>query len=142
MGLEVTNNGPVIISPAEAYRGYKINHDRELRVGFGEYCEVVDRYSDNTMRPRTEPAISLYPTGNVNGTVVFFNLLTRRTIRRDQFTVLPMSSLVISSLNQLSTEKGVVPISLEPLRLSTDDTTSYLDQTIPVSNTLSDNVSC
>jgi hypothetical protein len=51
------------ISPSEAFLGCKMNMARDLRVGFGDYCEVFDPYSDNTMRPRTQAAIALGPTG-------------------------------------------------------------------------------
>ena len=51
--------GLLHLSPVEAFRGRKIDFHKDLRVGFGEYCEVVDRSADNTMRPRTQAAISL-----------------------------------------------------------------------------------
>ena len=40
--------GIINLSPVEAFRGRKIDFNKDLRVGFGEYCEVVDRSANNT----------------------------------------------------------------------------------------------
>ena len=89
------------ISPAEAFRGRKIDYKRDCRVGFGEYYEITDRTADNSMRPRTEAAISVFPTGNVSGSVRFFTLASHSFVTRGHFTVLPMTNLVIKELNTL-----------------------------------------
>jgi hypothetical protein len=87
------------ISPSEAFRGRKIDYKRDLRLGFGEYCEVFDPRSDNSMRPRTQAAISLMPSGNTSGSVKFLSLATGKTIIRDQFTSLPCTDIVIKQMN-------------------------------------------
>ena len=61
--------GPIGVAPTELFSGRKIDAKLDLRVGFGDYCECVDPYSDNTMRPRTQAAIALYPLGNLTGSV-------------------------------------------------------------------------
>jgi hypothetical protein len=51
--------GFVNVSPAEAFKGRKVNYNKDLRIGCGEYFEVFNLYSDNSMLPRTVAAISL-----------------------------------------------------------------------------------
>ena len=87
------------LSPAEVFKGRKINFKTDLRIGFGEYVEAYDPYSDNTMRPRTQAAISLGPTGNASGSVRFLSLESGRPINRDKFTILPITDIVISRMN-------------------------------------------
>jgi len=86
------------ISLTEAFKGRKIDYNKDLRIGFGEYVEAFDPYSDNTMRPRTQAAISLGPVGNSSGSVKLLSLSSGMTIIRDQFTILPMPD--ISSLSR------------------------------------------
>ena len=90
------------LSPAEVFKGRKINFKIDLRIGFGEYVEAYDPYSDNTMRPRTQAAISLGPTGNASGSVRFLSLESGRPINRDKFTILPITDIVISRMNSLA----------------------------------------
>ena len=109
--------GVANISPSEAFFGRKLNYKRDLRVGFGEYCEVFDPSSDNTMRPRTQAAISLGPTGNLSGSVRFFRLETGKEIVRDQFTVMMMTDLVITTMNRMADNAAaaVVNPTIEPI---------------------------
>lgn len=90
------------LSPAEAFRGRKVDYSIDLRVGFGEYCEVFDPKADNSMRARTQACISLLPLGNTTGTVQFLNLATGKTVKRDQFKVLPCSDFVIQRMNEFA----------------------------------------
>jgi hypothetical protein len=94
--------GLLNISPSEAFRGRKIDYKRDLRLGFGEYCEVFDPRSDNTMRARTQAAISLMPSGNASGSVKFLSLASGKTIVRDQFTKLPCTDIIINQMNDLA----------------------------------------
>lgn len=109
--------GMANISPSEAFLGRKLDFKRDLRVGFGEYCEVFDPSSDNTMRPRTQAAISLGPTGNLSGSVRFYRLATGKEIVRDQFTVMPMSDVVIKAMNILADAASarVHDFNIEPI---------------------------
>jgi hypothetical protein len=54
------------------------------------------------MQSRTEPAISLVPTGNLTGSVQVFSLITHRKVIRDQFKIMPMTQLVIDHMNKLA----------------------------------------
>jgi len=90
------------ISPREAFLGRKLDYDRDIRCGFGDYLEVTVPNTDNTLQARTQPAIALVGTGNLTGSVHVFLLETKRIVVRDQFKVMPMTQLVITKMNQLS----------------------------------------
>jgi hypothetical protein len=134
------------ISPSEAFRGRKIDFKRDLRLGFGEYCEVFDPRADNSMRSRTQAAISLMPSGNVSGSVKFLSLASGKTIVRDQFTQLPCTDIVINQMNVLAvhdlnifkSHKGAfAPLDVEDDLTSEDqvflEDDSHPDPTIVVS---------
>ena len=84
-------------SPRELLTGRKLNYLIDVRVGFGEYCQILKLKLDNTLAPRTEGGIALYPTGNLTGSVYFFMLDTHKIVSRDHFEVLPMPDDVITS---------------------------------------------
>jgi hypothetical protein len=94
------------LSPIEAFKGRKVDFKKDLRIGFGEYAEVFNPYSDNSMSPRTIAGIALGSSGNVTGSVKFLSLDTLRTITRDQFIILPIPDTVISQMNQLAASDG------------------------------------
>jgi hypothetical protein len=54
------------------------------------------------MVPRTEGAIALLPTGNLQGPVRFFVLETKVYVTRNQFVILPIPNEEISKLDELA----------------------------------------
>jgi len=93
------------VSPYEAFTGRKIDYNRDLRIGWGEYVQVsnVNIHSKNSVDiQRTAAAISLMPTGNLQGSVKFFQLKTQKVITRDRWVKLPMPNIVIDYLNSLA----------------------------------------
>ena len=123
------------ISPTEAFKGRKLDFKRDLRIGFGEYAEAFDPYSDNTMRPRTNAVISLGHTGNISGSVKFLSLNTGKTIIRDQFTIVPIPDNVITHMNKIAelAEAVYKSRSDEPIEISMDIShpTSFNDDEDP-----------
>jgi hypothetical protein len=90
-------------SPRELFLGRKLNAKTDLRIGFGEYVQAHDpNVVKNSMDDRTMGAISLLPTGNLQGSVKFYCLATRSVITRDQWTVMPMPQEVIALMNELA----------------------------------------
>jgi len=64
-------------SPWEIILRHKLTYKKHCCALFGSYCEVhEDNSPTNGMKPRTIPAICLGPTGNIQGTYSFLNLLT------------------------------------------------------------------
>jgi len=43
-----------------------------LKAGFGEYCQAHDNKADNTMKARTTGGITVYDTGNNEGSWYIF----------------------------------------------------------------------
>jgi hypothetical protein len=94
-------------SPREVFTGRKINYKKDLRFGFGDYVQIEtpSAINKNSVRiPRTEGAIAVCPTGNLQGSVIFYLLSTGKFVTRDHFKVLPMPTHVIDRLNQLAGE--------------------------------------
>ena len=50
-----------------------------MKIGFGEYAQVVHSNRDNTMKERTTGAISLLPLGTARGSVKFLSLAQEKS---------------------------------------------------------------
>jgi hypothetical protein len=93
------------ISPRELFTGRKIDYKRDLRFGFGDYAQVetTNVINKNSVRnPRMEGAIAMAPTGNLQGSVIFYLLSTKKFVARDSFKILPMPNEIIDHLNNLA----------------------------------------
>jgi hypothetical protein len=71
--LQPTRNSGEYTSPREKLYGRKVDVDKELKHGFGDYVQVHTATLDNTMQPRTSGAIALMSTGNLEG--LWYNML-------------------------------------------------------------------
>lgn len=87
-------------SPLEQFTGRKLDAKRDLRCTFGDYVQATVPVTDNTMSPRTQACIALFPTGNLTGSVKMWCVVTDRVVTRDQFVVLPMPDLLIVLINK------------------------------------------
>ena len=97
------------ISPFEAVTGRKPSYKRDFALDFCEYVEIHERNDIiNDMKPRTRPAIALFPKGNKQGTYVFWTMDTRRLVARDRWTKMPMPAAVITFMNQLANDEGLL----------------------------------
>jgi hypothetical protein len=96
------------ISPRTIITGRHVDYQKHCKIEFGEYVQTHEEH-DNTMRPRTIGAISLRPTGNAQGTHLFYNLNTGRVIARNKWTALPMPIEVIERLNELGKHMTMNP---------------------------------
>ena len=68
---------------------------------FGDYVHIYEGTS-NKMEPRTQPAIALYPSGNLTGGWFFMSLLTGKSIHRRQYTILPAGNDVVTRMHTLA----------------------------------------
>ena len=93
------------ISPRETFTGIKIDKKIDLRIGFGDCAEVKSPYKDS-IGDRTETCIALYPLGNKDGGVKFWNLDTKREINRSQWDDIPTPQIVIDLMNKLAKADG------------------------------------
>ena len=74
-------------SPRVRLTGRRVDYKREYALTFGDYCEVrkPNVILNNITHERTEPAIALYPTLNMNGSWKFLSLRTRKIISRSVY---------------------------------------------------------
>ena len=68
---------------------------------FGEYVQTHED-TDNTMRERTVGAITLRPSGNVQGCFYYYSLITGRRLHRRKCTALPMPDEVIARIHSIA----------------------------------------
>jgi hypothetical protein len=98
--------------------------------------------ANNSMVTRTDGCIALLPTGNLNGSVVMLNLRTHELITRDQFTILPMPSVVVEHLDLIAQRQGYGRQDDEPTaRAPATDPADTIDlSTLPAMQPIQPNV--
>ena len=91
------------VAPWVKLTGRKVQW-KTLTLAFGFYVECYDPKctSNKIDSGRSEPCIALYPTGIANGSWWFFNMKTRRVVRRTNWTVMVTSDLVIGIMTELA----------------------------------------
>jgi len=111
------------VSPRVRFTGQRIDYVKEYALGFGDYVEVYDpkshAKSNNIRMERTEPCIALYPSGNLNGSWIFWNLKTKAYVRRSQWKKIPISSDMIQVLNGMAGGKEFV-MNVDELQVEED----------------------
>ena len=91
------------ISPFEKFYGRKLDYKRDLRVEFGEYAQVYSPHGvSNSMQQRSEACIALISSGNVQGSVKFFNITSKKIVTRDKWKALPITDTIINILNKFA----------------------------------------
>ena len=90
----------------ERFYGLKLDYKKNFKAGFGDYVQAHNNASDNTMKSRTTGGLTLYDTGNKQGSWYIYNLETGRIIKRNKFTILPMPDVVINFLNNQAEAQG------------------------------------
>jgi hypothetical protein len=89
------------LSPKAIMSGEQIDY-QDYNLPFGSYCQVhEDTQPRNSMAARTQGAISLEPSGNMQHAQHFLSLTTGEVITRYAWDVLPMPSAVIERVNAL-----------------------------------------
>ena len=123
-------------SPREAFTGRKTDYRRDIRIGFGEYVQAhvpADKVARNSNKPRTEGAIALYPTGNLQGSVRFFSLATGKVITRDNWNRLPVPQEVVQHMNSLAAQSPTTVALLVPnTDVARADDLHNIPHTLPV----------
>ena len=93
-------------SPRELFCGRKIDFNRDVRVAFGDYCEVFLPATDNSMSERSHSCLALCPTNNKSGSVLFYSLSSGRVIKCDRWKSLNITAEVVNSINRISKESA------------------------------------
>jgi hypothetical protein len=110
--LVATRNSIDQISPREKLYGRKLNVQKELKHGFGDYVHVHADVIDNSMKSRTQGAIALMSAGNLEGSWYYMLLSNEQIVKRTKATSLPMTDEVIAHLTSLSATKKISKTSI------------------------------
>ena len=87
-------------SPREIVTGRKIDMVKDCRAQFGSYIEPSkDADITNTTDERTHACLALGPSGNLQGSVKCFDLLTGKVIIRRTIKVLPIPGRIVKLAN-------------------------------------------
>ena len=84
--------------PRHIVTSLTIDYAKHCRLQFGKYAQVHEAH-DNTMQERTTGAISLWPTGNAQGSYFF---TTGRRLNLQSFTLLPIPQDIINVVHCLA----------------------------------------
>ena len=91
------------LSPSASITGKPpLDFNNLLKIKYGDYAQVF-KDTKNDMSERTVGAIALYPSGNVQSSWYFMSLATGKRITGYQWTVLPITSDVITRVHDLAT---------------------------------------
>jgi hypothetical protein len=92
--------------PKTIMSGETLNYKKHLSLQVGQYCQVHEEDTPcNSQSPRTKGAISLGPSGNLQGGYKFMALNTGKKITRRSWDVIPMPDTVIAHVNALGTDQ-------------------------------------
>jgi len=86
-------------SPLERLSGRTIDASTDLKFEFGEYVQLGDGETSNSMEERTRGALALMPAGNRDGSWYFLVLKSWRKVRRNKAVALPMPDEVIEYID-------------------------------------------
>jgi hypothetical protein len=85
------------LSPRTIMSGETLDYKKHSSLQIGQYCQVHEEDTPhNSQNPRTKGAISLGPSGNLQGRFKFMALNTGKKITRYSWDVIPMPDTVIA----------------------------------------------
>ena len=88
--------------------GTTLDYAKHCKIPVGSYCQVFqDNHPSNTDKERTVPALCLGPTGNLQGSYLYFSLETRKTITRPQATPLPITDSIIQWVEKIARQQNM-----------------------------------
>jgi hypothetical protein len=118
------------ISPREEFTGRKINYKTDVRVSFGSYYQIptANLIKNDVRAPRTEGAIALLPSGDLQGSVYFYVPATGKVVRRiPPSESLPIPSEVCDFLDALPGRDGRAQLDVRPSNSPISDSESSDD---------------
>jgi hypothetical protein len=95
------------LSPKTIMFGETLDYKKHLSLQVGQYCQVHEEDTlCNSPSPRTKGAISLGPSGNLQGGYKFMALNTRKKITCQSWVwLIPIPDTVIAPLSALGNDK-------------------------------------
>jgi hypothetical protein len=96
------------VSPKTIMSGEVLDYKKHLCLPIGQYCQVHNKAGSprNSQAARTREAISLGPSGNLQGCYKFMALNTGKKITRRNWDVIPIPDLVITRVNALGSDQA------------------------------------
>lgn len=115
------------LSPGNIILGRVYDYSKICGPGssFGEYVQTHER-TDNTLTERTVSAITLRPSGNLQGSFYYYSLVTGRRLHRRRCTPLPMPQDAIDRIHLIAEKQGS-PEGIEFLRMNNETFEDLLD---------------
>jgi hypothetical protein len=94
------------VSPRTIMTGETLNYKTQLTLQIGQYCQVHEEFTPrNSQLPRTQGAICLGPSGNLQGGFKFMSLTSGKVISRRTWDNIPMPDSVIKRVNDLGKDQ-------------------------------------
>jgi hypothetical protein len=94
------------LSPNTIMSGETLDYKKHLSLQIGQYCQVHEEdHPRNSQLARTKGAISLGPSGNLQGGFKLMALNTGKKIVRLSWDVIPMQDVVIARINALGSDQ-------------------------------------
>jgi hypothetical protein len=94
------------MSPKTIMSGETLNYKKHLSLHIGQYCQVCEEENPhNSQLAHTKGAISLVPSGNLQGGFKFMALNTGKKILCRSWDIIPMPYLVIARVNALGSDQ-------------------------------------
>jgi hypothetical protein len=94
------------VSPKTIMTGETLDYKKHLSLQLGQYCQVHEEDTPrNSQLPRTQGAICLGPSGNIQGGFKFMSLTTGKRIARRTWDIIPMPQTVIDRVNKLGKDQ-------------------------------------
>jgi Reverse transcriptase (RNA-dependent DNA polymerase) len=99
-----TKGLPDNVCPRVKFTGRKVLYKREYGLAFGDYVEAYNPRaklkSSDVQTMRTKPCVALYPSANINGSWVMWNLMTNTYVRRLQWRRMTINDVIIDKINR------------------------------------------
>ena len=93
-------------SPLTIMTGKSLDWKKSFKLHFGSYAQVhEDKNVTNTLEDRTQGAICLGPTGNIQVTYNFFSLRSGNKITCRQFTYFPTPTIAMKRVAAMALSK-------------------------------------
>jgi hypothetical protein len=94
------------LSPKTIMSGETLDYKKHLSLQLGQYCQVHEEDNpQNSQIARTKGAISLGPSGNLQGGFKFMDLNSGNKIVHRSWDIIPMPDLVIDRVNALGRDQ-------------------------------------
>ena len=98
------------LSPRQIMTGEVADY-KNCNMGFGQYCQIHEEDQPrNSMKARTQGAISLGPSGNVQGGHKFYTLANGTVVTRRAWTELPTPKSAIERIHVLAQGMPAMPV--------------------------------